>query len=71
MMYVEVFKEELGWATYKRLRVISNKTLFRIIMYISKKLRNRAVLSFQKYCMHCYVAHSNTCFVEMVLRTIW
>ena len=50
MMYDEVFKEELGWATYKRLRVISNKPLFKIIMYISKIL-NRAVLSFQKYCM--------------------
>ena len=43
----------------KRLRVISNKMLFKIRSYTTKKLKNKAVLILKQYCMHCYVTFSN------------
>ena len=38
-------KEELAWATDKRLQVISNIMLFKTVISLCKKLKNKAVLS--------------------------
>ena len=37
-------KEELSWAIDKWLRVISNKILFKTVVYTTKKLKNKAIL---------------------------
>ena len=47
-------KEELAWATNKRLRVISN-----IKQLTTEELKNKAVLRLTQYCMHCHVVLSN------------
>ena len=51
-------KEELAWAADKRLWVISTIMLF-IILRSLKKLKNKAVLKLEQYCLRCYVALSN------------
>ena len=38
-------KEELTWVIDKWLRAISNKMLFKTVVYTTKKLKNRAVLN--------------------------
>ena len=40
-------KEELTWATYKLLRVISNVMLFNKVIATSNKRNNKAVWNFQ------------------------
>ena len=44
---MKLLKEELAWPTYKRFQVISNTVLFETVIRTSKKLKNRAVLSFK------------------------
>ena len=53
-------KEELTWATDKRLRVISTIMLFKNSKSTKelKELKNKAVLNLKQYCMCCYVALS-------------
>ena len=46
-------KEELAWAIDKGLQVISIK--YYLNSYITKKLKNKAVLNLEQYCMCCYV----------------
>ena len=41
-------KEKLAWATDKQLRVINNS-------YITKELKNKAVLSLKQYCMQYFI----------------
>ena len=54
--HIEAFKEELAWAIDKWLQeVISNKILFELCSYTTKKLKNKAVLKLKQYCMRCYV----------------
>ena len=48
-------KEELAQAIDKQLWVISYKMLFKTVNYITKKLKNKAVLNLKEYCMHYYV----------------
>ena len=60
-MYVNVrvsksLKEELAWAIDKRLWIISTKMLFKIVIAITKKLKNKAL---KQYCIRRYVALSN------------
>ena len=38
-------KEELGWATDKRLQLIINKMLFKTVSYTAKNLTNKAVVN--------------------------
>ena len=64
MAYVKVrvsrrLKQELAWVIDKRLRVISNKILFKTVVYTTKKLKNKAVLNLKQYCMCCYVTLSD------------
>ena len=49
-------KEELAWAIDKRLRLNSNKVLFKIVIHTTKKLKCKAL---KQYCVHYYVALSN------------
>ena len=48
---IEIFKEELAWATDKWLWVIGNIMLFTTVIYTTKKLKNKAVLSFMLGCV--------------------
>ena len=48
---------KLFWAIGKRLQVISNKMLFKIV--IPLRTKDKAVLILKQYCMHCYVTLSN------------
>ena len=48
-------KEELAWAIDKRLRVVSNKMLFKTVLRTTKKLTNKTVLNLKQYCMCYYV----------------
>ena len=46
MAYIDVhvsksLKEELAWAIDKRLQLISNKMLFKIVIRTTKKLKNK------------------------------
>ena len=52
-------KEELTLAIDKWLRIVSNKMLFKTVVAITKKLKNKAVLNLKQYCMRCYVTLSN------------
>ena len=56
MTHIEVFKNELVWAIVKRLQFISNIML---VTYITKKLKNRAILNIKHYCTHCCMVLSN------------
>ena len=49
-------KEELGWAIDKRLRLITNKMLFKTVIPL---IKNKAIFNLKQYCMHCYVKLSN------------
>ena len=49
-------KEELAWGIDKQLQVISNKMLFKVVRYTTKKIKNNVS---KQYCMRCYVAFSN------------
>ena len=63
-------KEELACIIDECLLVISNIILFEVVNYITKKLRNKAVLSLKQYwlCKHCYVVLSNVC---NKLKQLW
>ena len=51
---IEASKEELTWATDKWLLIISNIMLFKTVIYTTKKLRNKSVLSLNKiYALLC------------------
>ena len=62
MAYVNVhvsksLKEELAWAIDKRLRVVSNKMLFKTL--IPQRNKNKAVLNLKQFCICYYVTLSN------------
>ena len=40
---LDIFKEELTWATDKRPYVISNMMLIKTVSYTTKKLNNKAI----------------------------
>ena len=48
-------KEELAWAIDKRLRVVSNKMLFKTVIATTKKLKKKAVLNLKQilYALLC------------------
>ena len=53
---LEHLKEELAWAIDKWLWFISN---MKAVIPLNKKLKNKALLNLQQYCMHCHVALSS------------
>ena len=64
MAYVNIrvlksLKEDLAWAIDKRLRIVSNKMLFKTVSYTTKKLKNKAVLNLKQFCIRYYVTLSN------------
>ena len=44
-----------GYVTDKQLQNISNIMLFKTVTYITKELRNKAVLNLKQFYMHCFV----------------
>ena len=51
-------KEELAWAIYKRLRVISAIMFFKSSKSTKELKGTKVILNLKQNCIHCYVALS-------------